>query len=393
MSRGLRFGGLVAASGICVLVAVLLGASQQVVDVIVLGAALAVGNLVELRPAERAPLPLGFAVVVVLLQAATPKQFIAVVVGASLMGVALRAEPPGLAARLLLFAEFLAEGLGAGAVYRLVVSVGGGAHATPLVVLVALGGAALCEIAVADLVTLVRDHRWARFRSRGADLALVSSGMLMAVGYGGLARQGRLGLWGPVLFSVPLIAAWYSFELLDKTRRTFRQTVEALGVAPELGGIVRTGHSARVAHLAVAIGDALGVTADQLEDLETAAWLHHLGAVSLDEPAEGVQLEPPDVAREGAEILRSSQALQSAGDIVAAEPRLHRPPGDRTAEPSALLGQILKVASAYDDLTEGDDSHAQWAVEALFTGPAYVYDGRVLSALEDVLSRRGLVTR
>jgi hypothetical protein len=54
-----------------------------------------------------------------------------------------------------------------------------------------------------------------------------------------------------------------------------------------------------------------------------------------------------------------------------------------------LLGQILKVASAYDELTEGNDAHASWAVEALFTGPAYVYDGRVLTALEHVLSKRG----
>jgi hypothetical protein len=393
MSRRLRTCGLVVIAGICVLVALVLGASQQLVDVIVLGAALLLGNLVDLRPADRPPLPFGFAIVVVLLRAATPGQFIAVVAGASVVGVALRAEPRGWPARSLLLAELLAEALGAGAVYRLTTNAGGGPAATPVVVLVALGGAAVSEILIADLVALVRDHTWAKLRSRGADLALVSSGMLMAVGYGGLAGQGRLGLWGPVLFSIPLIAAWYSFELLDKTRRTFRQTVEALGVAPELGGLVRTGHSARVANLAVAIGEAVGVTANQLEDLETAAWLHHLGAVSLDEPAEGVQLNPADVASAGSEMLRSSHALHSAGDIVAAEPRLHRPPRDRGDEPYALLGQILKVASAYDDLTEGDDSHAQWAVEALFTGPAYVYDGRVLTALEHVLSRRGLVTR
>jgi hypothetical protein len=49
---------------------------------------------------------------------------------------------------------------------------------------------------------------------------------------------------------------------------------------------------------------------------------------------------------------------------------------------------ILKVASAYDELTEGNDEHAAWAVEALYTGPGYVYDGRVLGALERVLERR-----
>src|ERR1017187_2591604 len=141
MSRVLRIVGLVGISGICVVVAALLGASQQLVDVIVLGAALVAGILVELRPAERSPLPFGFAIVVVLLRAATPGQFIAVVAGASLAGVALRAEPTGWPARLLLLAEFLAEALGAGAVYRMITNAGGGASATPLVVLLALGGA------------------------------------------------------------------------------------------------------------------------------------------------------------------------------------------------------------------------------------------------------------
>jgi hypothetical protein len=91
-------------------------------------------------------------------------------------------------------------------------------------------------------------------------------------------------------------------------------------------------------------------------------------------------------------MLRASPALAPAGDIVAAEPSLHRPPGSATALPAALEGQILKVASAFDELTEGQDEHAAWAVEALYTGPGYVYDGRVLGALERVLTRRGLLT-
>ena len=57
------------------------------------------------------------------------------------------------------------------------------------------------------------------------------------------------------------------------------------------------------------------------------------------------------------------------------------------------MGQILKVASAYDELTGGDDSHASWAVDALFTGPAYVFDGNVLAALDAVLRQRGALTR
>jgi response regulator RpfG family c-di-GMP phosphodiesterase len=161
-----------------------------------------------------------------------------------------------------------------------------------------------------------------------------------------------------------------------------------------LGGLVREGHADRVADLAVSMGRALVVSPADLEDLQTAALLHHLGAVCLDETEDGSPLDPEEVALAGATMLRASDVLAPAGDIVAAEPLLHRPQGVKGQPPAALSGMILKVASAYDELTEGDDQHAAWAVEALYTGPGYVYDGRVLAALERVLERRGaLVAR
>jgi hypothetical protein len=214
----------------------------------------------------------------------------------------------------------------------------------------------------------------------------------MAVGYDGINGRGTLGLWGPILFSIPLVAAWYSFELLASTRRSYLQTVSALAAAPELGGLVREGHAERVADLAESMGRILDLSPVELEHLKTAALLHHLGAVCLDEPARGEQLDPIAVATSGAQMLRASEALSPAGDVIAAEPLLHRPPGAHEPRSSALSGMVLKVASAYDELTEGHDEHAAWAVEALYTGPGYVYDGRVLGALERVLERRKVLS-
>jgi len=60
--------------------------------------------------------------------------------------------------------------------------------------------------------------------------------------------------------------------------------------------------------------------------------------------------------------------------------------GDLLASDSASLGgQILRVASAFDELSVGDAAFADAAVEALFSGPGYVYDARVLGALERVV--------
>ena len=54
---------------------------------------------------------------------------------------------------------------------------------------------------------------------------------------------------------------------------------------------------------------------------------------------------------------------------------------------------MLRVASAFDELSEGGQiRHVDGAVEALYSGPGYVYDPRVLVALERVLERRPLAS-
>jgi hypothetical protein len=390
VSRTQRIALLAALGAIGGGLAELLRPETNLADLVLLGAALVIGEMFELRPADRAPLPLSFAVVVVLVRAATPTEFVVLVIAAYAVTAVVRMQPTGVVERVLVTAERIAEALAAGAVYRVVVDSADYAD-DRAAVLGALAAAAIAPIVVSDIVNLLRGRRLAPLRARAADLALVTSGMLMAVGYGGIMGEGELGLWGPVLFSIPLLAAWYSFELLGSTQRSFRQTVRALGTAPELGGLVRQGHVERVADLAVSMGRELELGPNELEQLETAALLHHLGAVCLDEPAPGSQHDPTAVAESGASMLRASEALAPAGDIVAAEPLLHRPPGAEEPPDAALAGQILKVASAFDELTEGQDEHAAWAVEALYTGPGYVYDGRVLGALERALEGRGVL--
>ena len=297
-----------AAGLLALVVALAAGASTDATNLVVIGTALAAGYVFELRPDGRSPLPVALAFIVVLLRAASPAEFVAIACIAPLAAMAVRTQPRRLADRALLLAEFLAEGLGAGAAFYSIMRAGRSAD-PGVVVFCALAGSVVVQLVVADAVTLVRAGYVARLRGRGADLVLATSGMLMAIGYGGVGRQGRLGLWGPLLFSIPLVAAWYSYELFARTRRTFEQTVQALGVVPELGGLARQGHVERVARLAVSLGEQLGVGGANLRDLETAAWLHHLGAVSLDDAQAGSPLDLADVASASADMLRSSNAL------------------------------------------------------------------------------------
>ncbi len=121
-----------------------------------------------------------------------------------------------------------------------------------------------------------------------------------------------MGLWGPAVFTIPLLAAWYSYEHLEVIRRTYDQTIRALGAAPELGGMVRDGHAERVADARG--GDRRRSSASRATSstqLETAALLHHLGQVCLDEPDDGRPPEPVSVAQAGATILRGTPAARA----------------------------------------------------------------------------------
>src|SRR6202008_2034965 len=154
--------------------------------------------------------------------------------------------------------------------------------------------------------------------------------------------RGDVGIWGPLLFATPLLAAWYAFERLDSATLAYRQTIESLAMAPEMGGLVAPGHARRVAELAVAMGGQLGMTHTDVEDLEMASLLHHLGQVTLDDPEVAGRPEAHDVAVVTGSMLREIRPLAGAGDIVSGDSEV---PGRR------LAAQVLRLASEYDDLT------------------------------------------
>jgi len=352
-----------------------------------IGGAIAAGELIELRPPFRAALPISFAYMVVLARRASVADAALVLVVALLATFLVRSEPTTAEGRLALLVERFAEGLAAVVVFHAVDR----AFDDPTAragVLVALGAAAIAPIVVAELARMVRTRSCAiSMQGRSADVALVTSATLMGVSDMGIGGSGGMGLWGPLVFTIPLLGAWYSYEHLDRIRRTYDQTIRALGAAPELGGFVRDGHAGRVAALSMSIGGELGLSRHELTDLETAALLHHLGQVCLDEPEDGRSVEPTAVAASGAAILRNTPLLAPAGDIIAAETLAHR--ARAGARPSVLSGQVLKVASAFDELSEGKPAQASFAFEALSCAPAYLYDERVLAALERVLDRSG----
>ena len=332
---------------------------------VVLVAAVVAGELLVLRPPHHPVVPMSYAYMLVVVCAFPIGQVIPALIAAELLAALLR-EGPSLLGRLTLSGGRLIAAAAGLAVYSLLWPVRPMNATAWLLIVLALAGTAM--LLVHEGLEYAQTRRLPV--PGGAELAILASGMLMAIGYRGVAGHESVGLWGVVLFSVPLLAAWYSYERLAVISRTSEQTIMALSVVPELAGLARSGHAARVADLAEQVGAALGLRRSELDDLRAAALLHHLGHLCLDAPeVRGGPVEPYEVADKGAEILRQTH-LAAAGDVLA-------------TDHVSLGGQVLRVCSAYDDL-RADHSAAE-AVERLAAGPGFLYDPRVLDALERVV--------
>src|SRR5690242_16445489 len=102
MRQSVRLGGLGVAALTAFVIAEVAGSSVAG-NLGVIAAAIAAGELIVLRPYGRNPLPLSFAIFTVLVRAATPVQFIVVVVLAELAAAAIRPERVGIQDRTSIF--------------------------------------------------------------------------------------------------------------------------------------------------------------------------------------------------------------------------------------------------------------------------------------------------
>ena len=223
-----------------------------------------------------------------------------------------------------------------------------------------------------------------------------TAGLWAAVGATGVLTAlatPSMKLYAVPTFCVPLLLTQFAFRRYAAIRTTYRQTIRSLSRVTEVGGYVQDGHGHRVSVLAVAIGRELGLSENDLVDLEYAALLHDIGQLSLTDPIRnGSTLvvapnERQRVAALGADVIKTTGVLDHVAGIVArqADPyRRHREPPDETLP---IESRIIKAASAYDDLVGGSDSAelSADALERLRLGMAYEYDPVVVETLTRVV--------
>lgn len=202
--------------------------------------------------------------------------------------------------------------------------------------------------------------------------------------------------WGAIpLVLLPVLLAYFTVRRVLSIRRAIMESQLALSRLTEVAQLTRPGHPRRVAELAVAVGAQMDLDAPSLRQIERAALLHDVGQLGLDEPLpDGATLHAgPEVedriAVTGTAIIGSSPQLATLVPLLD-----HiRTPFRRSREFGAhipLESRIVRVANAWDDLTEGARSPRvrEVALERLHLGLGYDYDPDVVAALEVVLERQ-----
>lgn len=189
-------------------------------------------------------------------------------------------------------------------------------------------------------------------------LTLACAGALIAV------SVSEVGVAMAAVAAFPLLITRFSFERYAGATDTFDQTVQALGLVPELAGLVPLGHSERSTAYAVALARELGFDRTTTTRVVTATRLHHLGAVRFEDDAEQTVIPPGEIALAGARILREAKFPADVADLLASA---NADSLDATAP--SLEAAVVRVAAIFDELV-GDDATGADQGLALVTASA-----------------------
>jgi putative nucleotidyltransferase with HDIG domain len=214
-----------------------------------------------------------------------------------------------------------------------------------------------------------------------------------------LAYQ-SMGLFGALVFVLPLGIAWYSFKLYMSKSREVRARVDELQVTNEklertnqrleeshlsvIGALLGSlqakdryteGHSAATMFHAVAVARKLGLGPDEIAAVQLGALFHDIGKIGI---PDGILRKPDQLSEEewtemrlhpviGANLLANVPNLERVRPIVLA----HHERYDGTGYPRGLkaddiplAAQIIAVADAYEAMTSSRPYRAALTHEA-----------------------------
>jgi response regulator RpfG family c-di-GMP phosphodiesterase len=193
---------------------------------------------------------------------------------------------------------------------------------------------------------------------------------------------------------------WREMDRLQQAMRDMqRETVNALAATIAARDPYMHGHATRVAELCRRVAAAMGVAAEEVELLETAALLHEIGksSVPLDLLHKTGPLSPDELeqirghARAGAGIVRGVPSLRRVAPVIEHQGADYRDLKLRmdAREPEFLLVGILRVVDAYDAMVSarsyrGPMSREYWQT-TLRSGAGWSFHPEVVAAFLEMM--------
>lgn len=187
-------------------------------------------------------------------------------------------------------------------------------------------------------------------------VAVGTMGIIIALAFIGY------GYGAVLLFFGPLLLARYSFKLYIDMRSLYLSTIEALNKAVEAKDQYTSGHAGRVEELSVQLAESYGLPYDSVENIKTAALLHDLGKIAINdsilnkagrltqEEYEQIMLHPT----KGSEIISKVDFLKDVSNII----KHHHERYDGKGYPDGMRGEdipieacILTIVDSYDAMT------------------------------------------
>ncbi len=192
-------------------------------------------------------------------------------------------------------------------------------------------------------------------------------------------------------------------QLLRRMHRSYLSTITSLARAVEAKDPYTSGHTERVAGIAVVLAEELGFDETQLQAIEVGAIIHDIGKVGI---ADEILLKPGPLDPEETREMRKHPELSSyivadleLPPVVKQMARSHHERYDGAGYPDGLAGEeiplagrILSVADALDAMTSDRPYRKAMSLEAAraeiqgMSGTQFC--PRVVAALIDALDRR-----
>ncbi|MGI5921155.1 MAG: GAF and HD-GYP domain-containing protein [Syntrophomonadaceae bacterium] len=189
--------------------------------------------------------------------------------------------------------------------------------------------------------------------------------------------------------AVPILTGLFYQQ---EQREVFKTTIKSITGAIEQRQEGFTGHAARVAAISVLLGQKLGLSGQELQELEYSALLHDIGKIVI--PATTAEEEEPEFDGHpvwGADIFPADEFFTPIKENI----RYHHEryngsgfPTGRSKNDIPLPARIIAVADFYDALTrlcpEEERLLPHQAVEVIKKATGTLLDPLVVVALEEV---------